>query len=358
MYPTTAAQGTVQIYYNGTSLVFEGFSGSSGGYYNIGQYAATSGVNYYIVIIFTGTTIYTYVDNVLWRTTTLAQSLVNDTSYRIGSLGSYNGGGYTSMTVYDFRIMNTVLTASDIVATDFYADRLGNLLTAPVTGIHLKNWLGSATGYVTKWYDQSGTNHATQDTSASQPIIQRATKGPGYSCLFNGTQFLTGMSHTVLNGTNYTVNFIERRGINNSGELPVITSGSAAGNGKVLILLYNNSTKFSHSQWGTEPTYSYGAAVPAYSGASEPVRYWSADFSQVSQEHLYLNGSLFATTSTQFAPLASTAGNFNIGNFPSSSSYYTGEIYEIIVFTRSLYDLDGTSTINQIYQNQLGAYGT
>jgi hypothetical protein len=41
-------------------------------------------------------------------------------------------------------------------AQDFYADRLGNLLTAPVTGQSLTNWLGDATGYITTWYDQSG----------------------------------------------------------------------------------------------------------------------------------------------------------------------------------------------------------
>jgi hypothetical protein len=42
----------------------------------------------------------------------------------------------------------------------------------------------------------------------------------------------------------------------------------------------------------------------------------------------------------------------------SQLGYYKGEIYEILVFTQSLYDLDGTSTITQIYQNQLSYTGT
>jgi hypothetical protein len=41
-----------------------------------------------------------------------------------------------------------------------------------------------------------------------------------------------------------------------------------------------------------------------------------------------------------------------------STPYFSGEIYEVLVFTQSLYDLNGTSTITQIYQNQLSAYGT
>jgi len=265
-----------------------------------------------------------------------------------------NGGSAINIGQWTLNGYNTSWNA------DFYADRLGNLLTAPVTGQSLSDWLGGATGSVATWYDQSGNgNHATQGTQANRPVIQKGTKGPGYMFVFSGNQYLTGFSYTVLNNTNYTVNVIERRGVNNAGELPVLTSGNAAVNGKVFLLLYNNNTKFSHSQYGPETAYSYGyTGVPAYAGSSEPIRYWTADFSQGSKEHLYLNASQVATNSTQFAPLASTSGNFNIGNFPSSSEYYTGEMYEILVFTQSLYDLDGTSSITQIYNNQLSYTGT
>jgi hypothetical protein len=70
-------------------------------------------------------------------------------------------------------------------AQDFYADRLGNLLTAPVVGQSLANWLGGATGYVTTWYDQSGCgNHATQGTAANQPTVTVAPSGNGYVPVF------------------------------------------------------------------------------------------------------------------------------------------------------------------------------
>jgi hypothetical protein len=57
-------------------------------------------------------------------------------------------------------------------SSDFYADRLGNLLTAPVTGQSLSDWLGGATGYVATWYNQMNPlNNVSQTTDANQPTI-------------------------------------------------------------------------------------------------------------------------------------------------------------------------------------------
>jgi len=238
-------------------------------------------------------------------------------------------------------------------ATDFYADRLGNLLTAPVTGQPLANWLGGATGYVTTWYDQSGKgNHATQSTAASQPIIQRATKGPGYMCVFSGAQGLTGMSYTVLNGTNYSVVINERR-TTNASENYYIGSGNGATN-NWLILGYRNNINLTHAQFNND----YDMSVPFYAGASEPIRYTSYTFSSTNGKFTYNNGSLFGsrTDANGKTGLSSTSGNFTIG---SGYKYYTGEIYELLVFTQSLYDLDTSGgLITQVYQNQLSAYGT
>ena len=78
-----------------------------------------------------------------------------------------------------------VKRASDNAQQDFYADRLGNLLTAPVTGQTLQNWLGGAGANVVTWYDQSGLgNHATQATAANQPTVTFAPSGSGYVPVF------------------------------------------------------------------------------------------------------------------------------------------------------------------------------
>jgi hypothetical protein len=62
---------------------------------------------------------------------------------------------------------------SDNATQDFYADRLGNLLTVPVTGQTLANWLVGSTGNIVTWYNQTSltSNNMTQATAASQPII-------------------------------------------------------------------------------------------------------------------------------------------------------------------------------------------
>jgi hypothetical protein len=238
---------------------------------------------------------------------------------------------------------------------DFYADRLGNLLTAPVVGQTLQNWLGGATGYVTTWYDQSGKgNHASQATAANQPVIQRATKGAGYSCLFNGSRRLDGMSYTVLNGTNYSVVINERRTTSTVNNY-YIGSGNSSLN-QDLILGYRYDNTLTHAQWGND----YDMTVPVYAGSSEPMRYTSYTFSSTNGKFIYNNGSLLGslTDANGKTGLSSTSGNFAIG-YGYGSNYYTGEIYELIVFTQSLYDLDTSGgLITNIYNNQLSAYGT
>jgi hypothetical protein len=73
---------------------------------------------------------------------------------------------------------------------------------------------------------------------------------------------------------------------------------------------------------------------------------------------VYINGSQLANTNDSY-DLAATTGEFTIGkSFGTiNTNYYYGEIYELLVFTKSLYDLDGTTSITQVYQNQLGYTG-
>ena len=102
----------------------------------------------------------------------------------------------------------TVYGYSALVSStqDFYADSLGNLLTAPVTGTTLQNWLGDATGYVTTWYDQTGLgNHATQATTANQPTITIAPSGSGFLPVFTSpapNKYLSIPSSLNLGGIN------------------------------------------------------------------------------------------------------------------------------------------------------------
>jgi hypothetical protein len=252
---------------------------------------------------------------------------------------------------------------SDNATQDFYADRLGNLLTAPVVGQTLANWLGGATGYVTTWYDQSGAgNHATQATAANQPVIQRATKGPGYACLFNGanSQVLScaAGTYSLLNGTKYAVCVTERR--NNAGTAGTqggyFGVGDTSSSRKGLITGYwSSETNMEYSHRGDN----LDNVIPAYAGAAEPIRCTVFDYSASTTKRVYINSSILPVTNTS-SDLAATTGAVTIGKSfgTANAGYYYGEMYEILIFTRSLYDLDGTNTITQIYQNQLSYTGT
>ena len=350
---------------------------------------------------------------------TSTATALNNGTYTIATIGANNNGVYANMTVYDFVVLNTILSDSQIstlyqkqlansnyqiapsaslsgtalfsqlsstatssavgafslravngtmakvvqvrngttsATQDFYADRLGNLLTAPVVGQSLANWLGGATGYVTTWYDQSGAgNHATQATAANQPVIQRATKGVGYACLFNGTTNSLNLgTYALLNNTPYSVSIAERR---NTSNFPMFFFGERPGasgfaTNKSLHIGYFTDTSFRYGLWSTV---SLDESVAAYAGTSEPVRYHTQTFSTSTYMRSYINASL-QVTNTSTTQLQAVDGAYSIGYV---NNYYSGEIYELLVFTKSLYDLDTSGGIvTQIYNNQLSAYGT
>jgi hypothetical protein len=256
-------------------------------------------------------------------------------------------------------------------AQDFYADERGNLLTAPVTGIHLKNWLGSATGYVTKWYDQSGKgNDASQNTAANQPIIQRATKGPGYMCVFSGAQSLSSSTLSLYN-TPYSFALTERSTSTGTVTFSVnrnpvfsYSGGTISTNGSLYYGRISTGSQYALDQVANslDPP-----SVTAFTNSvSEPLRYHYGMKSAASawKKYIYNDplGPLTATNTDTVLVSSNTGKTFNIGYLyldTGVTNYYYGEIYELLVFTQSLYDLDNTGgLITQVYQNQLSAYGT
>ena len=94
------------------------------------------------------------------------------------------------------KVIN-VRRSTDNSTQDFYGDRYGNLLTSPITGTSIANWLNGAKGYITSWYDQSTqNNNASQATSANQPTIS-------LSGLNNKPMvFWGGINNIILTATN------------------------------------------------------------------------------------------------------------------------------------------------------------
>ena len=256
-------------------------------------------------------------------------------------------------TASDLNIAQWTLYSSNVSwQNDFYADRLGNLLTAPVVGQSLADWLGGATGYVTTWYDQSGLgNHATQATAANQPVIQKATKGPGYMVNFNGTsQFVTlSASYNFLNGTNLIVNAVALRTATVSQPNYIIGTNSPTVSYQRFFLGFASDTSISMPVTGA-PT---AITIPAYNASNEPVIYMTGGLTP--SRVLYKNDTL-GGTNVDTALLSVPSGySYSIGYTVGAATYYhQGNLFELLIFTSAL---DQTQ-VTQIYQNQLSYTGT
>jgi len=262
-------------------------------------------------------------------------------------------------------VVVNVRRSSDNLTQDFYADTRGNLTTlSGGAGQTLASWLGGATGYVTIWYDQSGLgNHASQGTSANQPVIQSGTKGPGYMLSFTATQnqYLTGFAYSKLANTKYTVCEVDRRTasispVTNGVDNAIISCGTNQTTYQLLHITYRSGTTVYYGQFFDDTSATVSAFTTA---ATEPVRFrFHMASSTASGRRIYVYGdplgyvTSFDTTKTTLLS-ASGVGNFYIGYYVNGPTYYQGELYETIVFNNSLYDLDNTTKqIATIYDSQ------
>jgi hypothetical protein len=271
----------------------------------------------------------------------------------VAPTASYSLRAVNGVTTLAVQVYNAVTTATQ----NFYADRLGNLLTAPVIGQTLASWLGGATGYVSTWYDQSGNgNHATQATQANRPSIQKGTKGPGYSVLFNGSTNYFRTSFNLI-GTPFLICASTRRNTSAPNLTYVGTNGTSGLGNFLQIGYYNPSTQVAMAL-GTGAV----ITVPAYSAGSEPMAYDFLEMFATSgsgagieiwgvRNGTQVNGGNSGITQL----LSASSGNVLIGAMNAGTgivNYFSGEMYEILIFNQTI-----TPYSIQIYNNQLSYTG-
>lgn len=132
------------------------------------------------------------------------QTLMSTAGYasRMGafSLKALNG---TSALVINVRNGSTSTTS------DFYADISGNLTTGSSgTGTGIVAWLNGATGFVVKWYDQSGNGmHMSCSSTTIQPKIDTTNKWIDFktSAYFDTSATLSSGPIPYSNAKNYTI---------------------------------------------------------------------------------------------------------------------------------------------------------
>jgi hypothetical protein len=213
--------------------------------------------------------------------------------------------------------------------TDFYADERGNLLTAPVIGTHLKNWLGGATGYVTTWYDQSGAgNHATQTTAALQPKIDLVNKQIDFkpSAYFNIPSGVIPMqtAYTITAHHNTILN-ISNGGICGSGS----GANSAANN------IRRNGSSYVNYWWAND----FGGGT--YVDNNKMTWKFAAETSSTAgTTYLYQNSALITSIVRSGWVGVNDVGY--IGRTALANEVLNGELYSLFIFKSSLSDADRT----------------
>jgi hypothetical protein len=245
-----------------------------------------------------------------------------------------------------------VKRSSDNAQQDFYADRLGNLLTAPVTGQTLQKWLGGAGANVVTWYDQSGLgNNATGSGSfiyqTSNVNMQWAVK--------SGSLLTVTSPSTFITNTNFTIHSVTRRTTSSQapgggGTAPTnqaiyALSGSGTASYNRIITLYDyQGNRFSFNSLNpTQYTVIGNTGCGLYS-TSGPVDYLAVIWNGTTTQ-MYYNGSTSASTAAATFGNIPIASNFTLLGANAYGAVVGGEFGEIIVFNSSL----SASDISKLY---------
>jgi len=286
----------------------------------------------------------------------------------LGSLGNIAGTLKTTMTgapllsqlsapavgAFSLRAVNgttakavQVKRQSDNATQDFWADRLGNLLTAPVTGQTLASWLGGSTGNVVTWYDQSGQGRNATGTQATirptSNVNQQWAVNPT-----NGGLSVTGGA--FLNGTDFTIVCTTKRlgtqgndgvygyGANSSWVSQASVPTTYGNNTRFALVMPNagsTDVRFNDSSFSAAFSSNANVLPSSFVAATEPVVYTAVTLTG-SQQRMYINGTangLPISTLTQVTANASTGFTIGTVNYYGN---FLGEIGELIIFNSAL----------------------
>jgi hypothetical protein len=209
-----------------------------------------------------------------------------------------------------------VRRSSDNVATDFYANAYGQLGTSlNGTGTSIETWLGSSTGYVVTWYDQSGSgNHATQSNTTLQPRVDNINNRIDFT-VSSGTAHLLLPSGTVPNCRTYSV----------SG---YISTNSAA---RTILVSNNNILQNIYDNALTATVIMNGGAI----GFNATTSYLPGSRTDISLTNEFsILYSFFDGTYTKAAQITYRQNGSTIDCYQSAAMYwignYTGQYYPTI----------------------------
>ena len=239
-----------------------------------------------------------------------------------------------------------VTRLSDNATQDFYADRLGNLLTVPITGQTLQNWLGNSTGNIVTVYDQSSAGqNMTQATAANQP--QMSTQNLfqfGPSALTNFVQN-SSFNMGAVDGSYTKCGWVYLNSAT-AGWMTGVLSGPARGNHALGWGITGGTTPYVAFFQNTYTWYITGTTFPTNTWTHLACTYNNP----ASSVYIYVNG-VQTNSNTNFTAsfnpgdgllFAHRIGRGNGGNLD-------GYLYDVLIFNTALSATD----ISTIYNSRI-----
>jgi hypothetical protein len=254
-------------------------------------------------------------------------------------LDSYSGAS----AAYSLRNLSSAYTgplirvrrSSDNLERDIYGTFRGDLDLAALT-----SFVGANSGFVTTWYDQSGSGrHATQATAGSQPRIVNAgaveTEGGKPAIVFDGTD--DHLSNTTLTASpTQTVFYAKRGSTTQNGNSALLGFPSNLGVA-ALDIYYWNLTPFNYgfNTW-TGDSWGYNSATSDFVNRTIEVALFKNGNPATSGVRLFVNNAEKILSQVRLTSIDRVMENgFRIGFGGDSSTLqtYDGNFQEICIWS-------------------------
>ncbi len=194
-------------------------------------------------------------------------------------------------------------------------------------------------GAITAWQDNNpnaaSKNNATQSTTANQPIFYENIFNGGIpSVRFDGANDYLSFNGNGLINTSYTIFVVEQKRATAGGGFAAFIGGTTNAAAQNLFFGYADDTMMRLTHFGYSLNYGPSTDL-AYS--SPKVRIHSGRFNLSGGMSYWLNGgSGTVSDPTVLTTLTSYAGSALGRRTGSSTTYFNGDLAEIIIYTRAL----------------------
>ena len=208
---------------------------------------------------------------------------------------------------------------------------------------NLQLWLKGENYSDGTWTDSSGfSRNATQSTSANKPSIREHGINGQTGIFFDGNDYLEVSFDSALNSNEFTIFVVARATA--TGDKPILDSATN-GYGLSLDVQANTANSDFTAKWvdtggaDSKDSSSFTIRLARYEGAILGYTMEDTDSNNTSDKvSIFFNGAGVGTETSGVDYTGASSGNLRIGY--DGSSYFTGDIYEVLIYNSVLSDSD------------------